>query len=250
MATYRGQEIDEVEYNRRSETYALISPAGEIVAELKRHELHSQPQLKQVRHTSGKHRRARSAFYSYTSGQSGGTGQAGAFVFSGTLLTWTSSANSKPIPHAGIRAGEVIAYRGWAVKKGGRLFSIYKHEHEWLPDRPMMGDTRNEYGVHAFKTVEATREYAECYSTGVMWGTVSIIMLPNGDLSFKNNTSTYAIGTVALWGEVVEHEDGYRAEFAKILTIDSVIGPADDGTLDALRTRYSLSRPQSGGPDA
>lgn len=31
-----------------------------------------------------------------------------------------------------------------------------------------------------------------------------------------------AYGAVALWGEIVEHEDGYRAEFADIISIDDV----------------------------
>lgn len=32
--------------------------------------------------------------------------------------------------------------------------------------------------------------------------------------------STYIVGTVYMWGEVVEHERGYRAEYASIKSLD------------------------------
>lgn len=48
---------------------------------------------------------------------------------------------------------------------------------------------------------------------------------------------TMAVGTVRLWGEVIEHERGYRAEFAKVHSLDHVFGEAD---LAALRARYGV----------
>ena len=46
-----------------------------------------------------------------------------------------------------------------------------------------------------------------------------------------------AIGTVKLWGEVIEHEKGYRAQYAKLQSIDGVFGDVD---LLALRERYKV----------
>lgn len=244
MSLYRGQHVELVEYNRKTETYAVINVHGEIVAELKRHEYLSQPQLKQVRHTSGKHRRARAAVYSDPAGQSGFPGQTGAIFFtSAGKFTWFGAPADpepeKPIPNAGIRAGEVIAYRGWAIK-GDRLFSVYKHECEWHPGKPMKGDTREEYGVHAFKDAQDTSEYVDYYASGLGWVYINLLT----SINYRTErVRFYAIGKVALWGEIVEHERGYRAEFCKVLSIDSTIGPVPPGTIDRLRARYALSSP-------
>lgn len=59
--------------------------------------------------------------------------------------------------------------------------------------------------------------------------------------------ATYAISTVQLWGEVVEHERGYRAERAMIRSLDGVVlpnkTPWDTETTKALaflRERYGV----------
>lgn len=51
-------------------------------------------------------------------------------------------------------------------------------------------------------------------------------------------TETVVAGTVKMWGDVVEHERGYRAEFAKLNSLDAIYGPGD---LDALREKYGLN---------
>lgn len=49
------------------------------------------------------------------------------------------------------------------------------------------------------------------------------------------------IGRVALWGEVIEHEDGYRAEYAKPLTIEYHLGkPRSKSEMNQLRSTYGL----------
>jgi hypothetical protein len=52
-------------------------------------------------------------------------------------------------------------------------------------------------------------------------------------------TGTFVSGTVKMWGDVVEHEFGYRAEFAKLNSIDVMHGPGD---IEALRERYGVGR--------
>jgi hypothetical protein len=50
-------------------------------------------------------------------------------------------------------------------------------------------------------------------------------------------TRTFVAGTVKMWGDVVEHERGYRAEYAKLNSIDEMHGPGD---IDAIRARYGV----------
>jgi hypothetical protein len=46
------------------------------------------------------------------------------------------------------------------------------------------------------------------------------------------------MGRVKLWGDIVEHERGYRAEFAKITAIDAC---TDGSKLTTLRARYAVA---------
>lgn len=63
-------------------------------------------------------------------------------------------------------------------------------------------------------------------------------------MAFGNATvevDTYlgvVVGAIKLWGEVVEHERGYRASFAKVVSIDYAWGVCD---LDKLRIKYALA---------
>ncbi len=36
----------------------------------------------------------------------------------------------------------------------------------------------------------------------------------------KNQTQPVIIGTVLLWGSVIEHETGWRAQFGRVYTLD------------------------------
>lgn len=84
----------------------------------------------------------------------------------------------------------------------------------------MTGDVTTD-GVHAFKTRDGALGYAvaECISP-------------------------LAIGRVALWGTVIEHVDGWRAEHAKVVDIDFAgTNPwsADAALFRRLRERYGLA---------
>jgi hypothetical protein len=129
------------------------------------------------------------------------------------------------LPHDGIALGEVIGWRCWRVKKG--LLQSTSFDHIWWPDRPMTGRIGDDYcGVHAFKGPNAAR------------------------LMFEENVvGVRAWGAVALWGELVEHERGYRAENAAVVAIEAVrpsreghvCGRATDRLrLRRLRSRYSV----------
>jgi hypothetical protein len=110
---------------------------------------------------------------------------------------------------AGIRAGEVEAWRAWVVQDGvlqSMAFNI-----AWPFDGLMTGKpTKWGEGVHAYKTAQ--------------------LVVDN-----YGANSALVIGRVKLWGEIYEHELGYRAEFARIIAIDSV-------DISHLRRRQRLRR--------
>ena len=58
----------------------------------------------------------------------------------------------------------------------------------------------NLVGYHSFKELKDVREKYDCYGT------------------FK----TVVYGRIAMWGDIVEHENGYRAEYAKIVEISLI----------------------------
>jgi hypothetical protein len=99
----------------------------------------------------------------------------------------------------------------------------------WSPDEPMYGNvedgsTRYGGGVHAFKTQgQVLQEYEGC-----------------GPL---------AIGTVALWGTVIQHEYGYRAEWGRVSSLDMIHGVGkwrEYRLLKQLRRRYLGPSPPVG----
>lgn len=97
-----------------------------------------------------------------------------------------------------IVAGEIIAWRCWRIADGW-LRSVYMDTF-WGCNEVMEGNVDTD-GVHAWKKMGDAIEYG--VMGGVHGGSMKIV-----------------IGTVALWGEVIEHEIGYRAQFAKIKSLD------------------------------
>ncbi len=94
--------------------------------------------------------------------------------------------------------GEIVAWRAWRIiqtSAGLRLMSVTQKS-MWEPGEPMVGkpSANSLEGIYASKTRA---------------------MIENSPYA------TYSIiGEVALWGEVVEHENGYRAQYAKPLTLE------------------------------
>jgi hypothetical protein len=114
--------------------------------------------------------------------------------------------NPTPVPapfpkYEGVRIGEIVAYRCWPIKNGF-LWSTAAGR-AWVPGEPMKAGEnhiRDGLGVYAFKGMSTCIEEfgCECFNQGV------------------------AFGTIYIWGEIVEHELGYRAEYATIRSIDFV----------------------------
>lgn len=97
---------------------------------------------------------------------------------------------------AGITVGEIHAWRAWGLVNG--QLSAYAANYIWDRTEINKSDelpTRdNQHGFWALKTRDKLLEYFPEYM--------------RGNLVF---------GEVALWGTMIEHEHGYRAEFAKVL---------------------------------
>lgn len=115
-------------------------------------------------------------------------------------ITAAISEPKKKIKDEGIRVGEIIAYRCWPIKNGF-LWSTAA-DRAWAPGEPMKAGEnhlRDGLGVYAFKDMShCIGEFATFYANGT------------------------AFGTVLLWGEIVEHQIGYRAEYAAIRSIEFV----------------------------
>ena len=150
----------------------------------------------------------------FTSAGAGYTGYGGAFSSSGTSAPVAAGGTFED---AGVRAGEVIAYRCWQLRDGC-LYSAYRSEFLWAPKEIVEGDPEKlGEGIHAFKN-----RYDACAYIGFYEGDSGIIVS----------------GTVELWGDVYEHARGYRASKAAIHSVDE--SPNYDAA--ALRKLYGLNR--------
>jgi hypothetical protein len=119
------------------------------------------------------------------------------------------------VEDAGIRAGEITAYRVWDLADTGFLHSVYISQHIWLPGvvvhAPKVRASYGE-GIHAFKSMDrALAEYGYSFFRKVY-------------------------GEVALWGDVVEFEHGWKAEYAAITKLDFIL--CDGRTISHKRPRW------------
>lgn len=152
---------------------------------------------------------------------------------------------SQPDPepeNAGITVGEIIAWRSWKVKNG-LLTSMYADQHVWAPHEPITGNpsqkgAHHPVGVHAFKSEKAALEYAMPYRTR------ELTYNQHSMQTRVREVVPVVIGRVALWGEVIEHEKGYRAEYAKVHSLDVPLGISAE-ELDRLRALYLRPQPDS-----
>lgn len=135
--------------------------------------------------------------------------------FSGAGALGSTISDTRPIPDGGIKAGEIVGYRCWRLHNG-KLYSMYQSAFCWEPGKTIEGDVTTGDGVHAFKNPLAVGHYG--YS--------------------DRSEATVVSGTVWLWGEVVEHQEGYRASKAAIRSIDS--SPLYDAS--KLRKLYRVTR--------
>lgn len=124
--------------------------------------------------------------------------------------TYTVAAAPTPLPKDDARRVDLIGWRIWRVTSLGYLRaitadSIYMPGEAMVAHKDVGDQTDSGSGVHVFKDMAAAAREIDAY--------------------VAHGGGAYALGTVQLWGEVVEHERGYRAERAMIRSIDGVVLP-------------------------
>ena len=147
------------------------------------------------------------------------------------------------IPYAGVRAGELIGYRAWLVLSDHSLCSL-AHHFVWEPGAVIEGDVDKVVNnLNWFITpliFGGTYSYKDPIYLREEFGEITDGLFPYLTYIGMHTYSTHglAFGTIKCWGEVIEHEKGYRAQFAKLHTIDHVIG--HHLNLHSLRERYKV----------
>lgn len=137
--------------------------------------------------------------------------------------------------------GELTAFRVWRVTGKPELKSSYR-DTIWPVGQimkahlPPASDTAS--GLYGWKSVFELAEYSkriqESARSNYDINTDTLRMSPI-------DVPTLCIGRVHLWGEVIEHERGYRAEFARIISLDDCIdenGKWDGAGLEKMRELY------------
>lgn len=268
MTTYRGTPVASVEHNSKDDTYLLSAGDGSLIAELKRHEFLSQPQLRSMK-LNGRYRGARPKNNRGAGGVAGGAGG----IDPSTLITWYpvtpaprragkrtgavyvgvdwGTAPKPSLKREGIVAGEIVGYRCWRVE-GGFLRSVYQKD-VWLPGNVIEGrglEDWDERGIHAWKSA-SSKEYHD-YIRGYLNQeddpfTAMYVRYFSGGRETINRRPAMVTGTVFLWGDVVEHERGWRAEFARVRSLDWLYPDAsmmgrEQAELNELRHRYRVFR--------
>lgn len=104
-----------------------------------------------------------------------------------------------PIERTASRWGEITGWRMWNIKD--EYLISYSADHAWPPNEIMAGNPTesNNEGIWAFKTHSRALKKAT-----------------EGNLCI--------CGSVDLWGEIIEYSEGYRAQYAKIKSIDDAVG--------------------------
>ena len=167
----------------------------------------------------GEHRRADAK----TSCDSAGSSDTGHHRTEPLLITGNKTRDAA-LGEPRIRAGEIIGWRFWKLCNG--LLHSVVVPYTWYPGVfERSGSKQRGYynynaGYHAYRDKEQAER--EALMNGCWWPAV--------------------IGSVAMWGEVIEHENGWRSEFAAVRSIIDITGNISFGSknwlLLELREKY------------
>lgn len=156
-----------------------------------------------------------------------------------------------PLRRESITAGEIIGYRCWRIENG-LLRSVYQKD-IWYPNQPLEGRELGDWdsrGIHAWKD-SGSKEYHYYIRRYLNIDKDDFITNAITWLSDANDKEylhpAMITGSVFLWGDVVEHERGYRAEYAKVRSLDWLYLNADmmgreQEVLDELRQKYGVRK--------
>jgi len=115
----------------------------------------------------------------------------------------------------------VVAWRAWIVGAADlALYSCYypNYSGPWRGKKTAKAGRGLDYGFHAFKEKEDALSWGKCHWEGkknwvILFNNYNGVYQKTLGSSFFN-AYDYRVGQVVLWGDIVEYEDGYRAEFA------------------------------------
>lgn len=255
--------VTKVCYDLKNDDYHLLNEEDDIVDTISRTAYLSHPDLRNL--PNGRYRRTapkdnrRSTNPTLAGIDPGADDDSNAYFtyFPGPGLplgVWRSmimmppEERSKPhLKREGIIATDLIGYRCWRIE-GGLLRSVYQHDF-WFPNTPLQGRELGDWdqrGIHAWKDAgsECYHEYIRSYlNLGNDMMTQMMMLGTSG--KHENLQPAMATGTVLLWGDVVEHERGYRAEFAKVRSLDWLYPDAsmmgrEVQALEWLREKYGV----------
>jgi len=133
-----------------------------------------------------------------------------------------------------IRVGEILGWRWWYVD--GLLKSPFM-DCTWFPDESMEGNVSAGFGAFGVYVMKDRRVAASQADNGLWFSSDGLWVWNNWRRRSSRPHTAY--GSVRLWGEVIEHTAGYRAQFARVASIDGVY-PDNDELLAALRAKYGV----------
>lgn len=194
----------------------------------------------------GAHRRAGKTAHRYSSFgadySAGGADQSVTYFYASSGQSWTvwNPFESEPvaIPYAGLRTGEIIGHRAWYVIGDGLTLTSIAHIFPWEPGATIEGDINKDVGGNFYSIIYGG---TYCFHSADLCREETKV---SPDFCFPCHayigfgfTEIHGIvrGTIKMWGEVVEHEKGYRAQFAKIASLDEADGAVD---LEAIKAKY------------
>jgi len=143
-----------------------------------------------------------------------------------TIFSFDQPKLEPPSLPVSTEVGEIEAWRIWRVHNG--LLMSCAHSFVWNPGGVVTGDVDAmipgsiiKAGVYAHKS----RDGAEIHAIEMYWFGIKCSIV---------------VGRVHLWGDVIEHEKGYRASNARIIGLDEVRQSPDQSEIIALRQRYGV----------
>src|SRR4029077_15929376 len=160
----------------------------------------------------------------------------------------------KDIPKGETKIGEMIGHRFWLIEATSCLLWSYTQSIPWYPGEPVEGNPRNYrdighnwrgLGVYSFKSTDllmteinrAKYQLRDHLHHNVPWKE-NLGSIGQGNLLYIDCIG-FVYGTVEMWGDVVEHEYGFRSQYAKIVTLDGFIGIAElYKNFDKIKRRY------------
>lgn len=166
----------------------------------------------------------------------------------GGMVWMGESAPKPPLRRDAIIAGEIIGYRCWRIENG-LLRSVYQPD-IWLPRTALEGRELGDWdsrGIHAWKAAssEQYHDYIRSYLNSEKDYFSNMVIFGRSHMPIDK--PAMLTGTVFLWGDVVEHERGYRAEYARVRSLDwlypdeTMMGKEQE-TLNDLRQKYGVGK--------